>query len=69
MSKRAEKTYIATQDVAATISWLLAHQECYERFEYNALTQELMVEHANGRDIIKIGHYLNAQYGVLLTSG
>lgn len=63
------QTYIVTEDVLATISWLLAHADCYDRLQYDTFTQTLVVEHANGKDIIKVGHYLNARYGILITSG
>ena len=34
----------------------------------DAIQQQLTVEHANGVDIIKAGQYLNANYGILITS-
>lgn len=61
-------TYIVDDHLADTLSWLAHHQECYEHFEYDALSKELRVHHANGTDRIKKGDYLNAQYGILITS-
>lgn len=61
-------TYIVDDHLADTLTWLVSHQDCYDAFEYNALTQELHVHHANGTDRIKKGDYLNAGYGILITS-
>lgn len=61
-------TYVADENVADTLTWLLHHQDSFERFEYDALTKELLVHHANGTDRIKVGDYLNASYGILITS-
>ena len=63
-----EKTYIVDDNLADTLTWLLHHQDCYDRFYYDAIQQQLTVEHANGIDIIKAGQYLNASYGILITS-
>lgn len=61
-------TYVVDEHLADTLTWLVQHQDCYDSFEYDALTQELRVHHANGTDRIKTGDYLNAQYGILITS-
>lgn len=61
-------TYLADSNIMDTLIWLMNHQDCYESFEYDAMTQELHVHHANGTDRIKKGDYLNAQYGILITS-
>ncbi|WP_139851852.1 hypothetical protein [Acinetobacter pullicarnis] len=61
-------TYLVDDNFADTLRWLALHQDCYDSFHYDVLKQELWVEHANGSDIIRIGHYLNANYGILLTS-
>lgn len=62
------ETYIVDNNLVDTLNWLVHHQDCYESFEYDATTQELHVHHANGTDRIKKGDYLNAQYGILITS-
>ena len=61
-------TYIVDANPIDTLAWLLEHQECFDSFEYDAITQELTVKHANGADKIKAGDYLNAKYGILITS-
>ena len=61
-------TYIVDDNMIDTISWLLMHQDCYDRFEYDAFEKTLWVHHANGTDQIKVGQYLNASYGLLVTS-
>lgn len=61
-------TYVVDANLADTLTWLVSHQNCYDRFEYDALTKELLVHHANGTDRIKQGDYLNASYGILITS-
>lgn len=62
------KTYIVDDNMADTLTWLLEHQDNYDSFEYHAFTQELLVHHANGTDRIKVGQFLNAQHGILITS-
>ena len=52
-----EKTYIVDDNLTDTLTWLLHHQDCYDRFYYDAIQQQLTVEHANGVDIIKAGQY------------
>ncbi len=61
-------TYIVTDQLADTLVWLSHHQDCFDSFSYDTLTQELVVYHANGADIIRKGNYLNARYGLLITS-
>ncbi|MBP3015504.1 hypothetical protein [Acinetobacter baumannii] len=39
-----------------------------ESFHFDVLSQELSVTHAAGRDIIRVGTFLNATYGILVTS-
>ena len=60
--------YIVDENVSDTLTWLLHHQDCFDRFEYDAMSKELLVHHANGTDRIKQGDYLNAKYGILITS-
>lgn len=61
-------TYIVDDNLADTLHWLSLHQDCFDALHYDVVREELLVEHANGADIIRPGHYLNAQYGILLTS-
>lgn len=61
-------TYVVDANLADTFAWLIEHQDCYDSFQYDALTQSLIVHHANGTDKIKVGDYLNATYGILITS-
>lgn len=62
------ETYIVDHSMADTIAWLLQHQDSYDAFHYDAIDKTLMVEHANGRDEIREGDYLNARYGILITA-
>ncbi len=62
------KTYIVDENLADTLHWLSLHQDCYDSFHYDALSQTLTVEHANGADVIRVGDYLNANYGILITA-
>ena len=69
MSKDFAATgYVVDDQLADTLRWLCQHQDCFDAFEYDALTQQLKVHHANGSDVIRIGMFLNAQYGILITS-
>ena len=69
MSKNFQsESYIVDHNLSDTLTWLLAHQDCYERFEYDALQQQLTVFHANGQDVILTGDYLNAKYGILIST-
>lgn len=61
-------TYICDDHVIDTIYWLMYHQDSYDRFEFDAFSQKITVHHANGTDEIKPGQYLNASYGILITS-
>ncbi|WP_174559311.1 hypothetical protein [Acinetobacter bouvetii] len=61
-------TYIVTDQLADTLVWLSNHQDCFDSFSYDAFTKELVVYHANGADTIRVGNYLNARYGILITS-
>ena len=56
------ETYTADESIADTIVWLMQHQETFDSF------QELSVTHAAGVDIIRVGMFLNAKYGILVTS-
>lgn len=69
MSKNFQsETYVVDAELVDTLMWLLQHQDCYERFEYDAIQQQLTVYHENGQDIIREGDYLSAQYGLLITA-
>ena len=61
-------SYVVDQSLADTLTWLCHHQDCFDSFQYDAFTQELIVNHANGKDMIREGMYLNAKYGILITS-
>lgn len=61
-------TYVVDENVSDTIQWLLHHQDCYNSFDFDVIEQRLNVHHANGTDLIREGGYLNASYGILITS-
>ncbi|WP_407306174.1 hypothetical protein [Acinetobacter sp.] len=61
-------TYIVDKHLEDTLTWLSHHQDSFDSFVYDAITQELWVQHANGMDIIRMGDYLNANYGILITA-
>jgi hypothetical protein len=61
-------TYIVDENLGDTLTWLLNHQESFDSFKYDAISQTLVVEHANGIDEIYEGDYLNAKYGILITA-
>ena len=63
-----QSSYICDDNIADTLQWLLQHQDCFESFEYDCISQRLLVHHANGTDDIRPGQYLNAAYGLLITS-
>ena len=69
MSKdfQAER-FTVDANMTDTITWLLQHQDCFEFFHYDAVSKQLVVEHANGQDIIREGDFLNASYGILITA-
>lgn len=62
------QTYIVDEHLPNTLTWLCHHQDSFDSFTYDAITQELLVHHANGIDSIRTGDYLNASYGILITA-
>ena len=62
------QTYIVDEHLPNTLTWLCHHQDSFDSFTYDAMTQELLVHHANGIDSIRTGDYLNASYGILITA-
>ncbi|NNG76872.1 hypothetical protein HLH10_11330 [Acinetobacter sp. ANC 4277] len=62
------QTYIVDEYLEDTLRWLCHHQDSFDSFTYDVITQELAVHHANGMDIIRVGDYLNASYGILITA-
>ena len=62
------QTYIVDEHLPDTLTWLCHHQDSFDSFTYDAMTQELLVHHANGVDSIRTGDYLNASYGILITA-
>ncbi|WP_442767058.1 hypothetical protein [Acinetobacter bohemicus] len=62
------QTYIVDEYLPDTLAWLCHHQDSFDSFTYDAMTQELLVHHANGVDSIRTGDYLNASYGILITA-
>ena len=62
------QTYIVDEYLPDTLTWLCHHQDSFDSFTYDAITQELLVHHANGIDSIRTGDYLNASYGTLITA-
>ncbi|AOA58558.1 hypothetical protein [Acinetobacter larvae] len=60
--------YIVDDNIADTMHWLLQHQDCFDELCFDVHSQQLRVIHANGTDIIREGMYLNAGYGLLITS-
>ena len=62
------QTYIVDEYLPDTLTWLCHHQDSFDSFTYDAITQELLVHHANGVDSIRRGDYLNASYGILITA-
>ena len=64
----AAENYIVDEQIADTLSWLCRHQDCFDALQFDVLTQELKVHHANGTDIIRKGMYLTSKYGLLITS-
>lgn len=39
-------TYIVDSNLADTLHWLSLHQDSYDSFSYDAVTQALMVHHS-----------------------
>ena len=62
------ESYVVDAQLQDTLTWLCHHQDCFDAFQYDAISKELLVRHANGQDIIKEGDYLNARYGILITA-
>ena len=62
------QTYIVDEHLPDTLTWLCHHQDSFDSFTNDAITQELLVHHANGVDSIRTGDYLNASYGILITA-
>lgn len=62
------QTYIVDEHLPDTLTWLCHHQDSFDSFTYDAIAQELLVHHANGVDCIRVGDYLNASYGILITA-
>ena len=61
-------TYTVDENIANTIFWLMQHQDIFDSFHFDVHTQELSVTHAAGVDIIRQSMFLNAKYGILVTS-
>ncbi|MEB3766382.1 hypothetical protein [Acinetobacter sp. MD2] len=68
MKNFSTETYVVDDNFQDTITWLLQHQDCFDELRFDVLTQELTVIHAAGTDIIRAGQFLNARYGILVTS-
>ncbi|MBF7689468.1 hypothetical protein [Acinetobacter pollinis] len=51
-----------------TIQWLMKYDECFDELKYDAIRKEWTVRHAAGEDILRIGMFLTAKYGILVTS-
>ncbi|EOR08403.1 hypothetical protein [Acinetobacter genomosp. 15BJ] len=62
------ETYTVDGYIADTIAWLMQHQDIFDSFHFDVHSQELSVTHAAGVDIIRVGMFLNAKYGILVTS-
>ena len=62
------ETYKVDESTTDTILWLMQHQDIFDTFHFDVHTQELSVTHAAGVDIIRVGMFLNAKYGILVTS-
>lgn len=61
-------TYFTDNSIQDTLIWLLHHQDSFDSFTFDVDTQQIIVSHAAGVDIVRVGTYLNASYGILLTS-
>jgi len=46
----------------------MQHQDIFDSLSFDVHTQQLIVRHAAGEDLIREGMYLTAQYGILVTS-
>lgn len=62
------ETYKVDESTTDTILWLMQHHDIFDSFHFDVHTQELSVTHAAGVDIIRVGMFLNAKYGILVTS-
>lgn len=62
------ETYKVDESTTDIILWLMQHQDIFDSFHFDVHTQELSVTHAAGVDIIRVGMFLNAKYGILVTS-
>ncbi len=62
------ETYIVDDNLADTLTWLCHHQDSFDSFHFDVLSQELSVTHAAGTDVIRQGNFLNARYGILITA-
>ncbi|MPW43055.1 hypothetical protein [Acinetobacter guerrae] len=60
--------HIVTDQIDQTMIWLMQHQDIFDSLSFDVHTQQLIVRHAAGEDIIREGMYLTAQYGILVTS-
>ena len=60
--------HIVTDQLGLTIVWLMQHQDIFDSLNFDVQTQQLIVKHASGEDLIREGMYLTAQYGILVTS-
>ncbi|MHA3061258.1 hypothetical protein [Acinetobacter sp. ANC 4631] len=61
-------TYIVDENITDTMLWLLQHQDCFDELHFDVQQQELTVTHVAGVDQIRVGMYLTAKYGILVTS-
>ncbi|WP_109440355.1 hypothetical protein [Acinetobacter haemolyticus] len=62
------ETYTVDKSLTDTLMWLMRHQDVFDSFHFDVHSQELSVTHAAGVDIIREGMFLNAKYGILVTS-
>lgn len=62
------QTHVVTSDIQKTIDWLIQNQACFDSFTFDVHTQTLTVYHEAGKDVLRLGMYLTAQYGILVTS-
>ena len=62
------ETYLVDENIADTITWLISHQDIFDSLHFDVHTQELSVTHAAGEDVIRVGMFLTAKYGILVTS-
>ncbi|MEE9901199.1 hypothetical protein [Acinetobacter haemolyticus] len=65
---KPSETYTVDKNLTDTLMWLMHHQEVFDSFHFDVHSQELSVTHAAGVDIIREGMFLNAKYGILVTS-